>query len=84
MYRNEFMFLISQRERKPSSPARRTETFTSARSVPFSMSASEIPRSTMVCRSSRRYHVASSAERRSGAETISSNGVPPRLKSTRL
>src|SRR5438067_1701470 len=43
MNRNEFMFLISQRGRKPCSPRCRTETLTSARSVPFSMSASARP-----------------------------------------
>ena len=78
------MFLISQRGRNPSSPACRTETLTSARSVPFSISASETSSSPIVWRSRRRNDIASSAERRSGALTISSSGVPPRLKSTRL
>ena len=36
----------------------------------------------MVCRRSWRKRFASSAERMSGAVTISTSGVPPRLKST--
>ena len=76
---NEFMFLISQRVRSSSVPAGRTETFASTRSVPFSISASEMPSSTIVCRSSWRNRFASSAEWMSGAVTISTSGVPPRL-----
>ncbi len=82
MNENEFMFLSSQRVRKASSPRVRTETFASTRSVPFSISASLIPSSTIVCRSSWRNRRASSDERMSGCVTISSSGVPPRLKST--
>ena len=79
---NEFMFFSSQRVRSSSSPTWRTETFASQRSVPFSISASEMPSSTIVWRSSCRKRRASSAERRSGCVTISTSGVPPRLKST--
>ena len=43
MKRIEFTFLISQRV--PSgAPGLRTDTFTSARSEPFSMSPSQVPR----------------------------------------
>src|SRR5881397_2630185 len=51
---NEFMFLSSVQVRSSSEPAGRTETLTSNRSEPFSISASEMPSSTTVCRSSCR------------------------------
>ena len=76
------MFFSSQRVRSSDEPAGRTETFASTRSVPFSISASEIPSSTTVWRSSWRKRRASSAEWMSGPVTISTSGVPPRLKST--
>ena len=76
------MFFSSVRVRSSSEPAGRTETLTSNRIEPFSSSASESPSSTTVCRRSCRKRFASSAEWRSGAVTISSSGVPPRLKST--
>ena len=79
MWLNEFMFLISVRVRSSSLPAGRTETFASTRSVPFSISASEIPSATIVWRSSWRNRLASSAEWMSGSVTISTSGVPPRL-----
>ena len=79
---NEFMFFSSVRVRSSSEPAGRTETLTSQRSEPFSISASEMPSSTTVWRSSWRKRFASSAERMSGCVTISTSGVPPRLKST--
>ncbi len=79
MWLNEFMFLISQRVRSSSEPAGRTETLASTRRVPFSISASEIPSSTIVCRSSCRNLRASSEEWMSGAVTTSTSGVPPRL-----
>ena len=63
-------------------PIGRIETFASARSEPFSMSQSEAPIATTVARSSVRKRRASSGERMSGSETISSSGVPTRLKST--
>jgi len=55
---------------------------TSKRSEPFSISASLIPSSTTVCRSSCRNAFASAGERMSGRVTISTSGVPARLKST--
>ncbi len=76
------MFFSSVRVRSSSAPCGRTETLASTRSVPFSISASEIPSSTIVCRSNCRNRFASSDERMSGAVTISTSGVPPRLKST--
>ena len=63
---NEFMFLSSVRVRSSSEPSGRTETLTSKRSEPFSISASEIPSSTTVWRSSWRKRFACSAEWRSG------------------
>ena len=63
-------------------PIGRIETFASARSEPFSMSQSEAPIATTVARRSVRKRRASSGERMSGSETISSSGVPTRLKST--
>ncbi len=54
----------------------------SQRSEPLSISASEIPSSTIVWRRSWRKRRASSGERMSGSATISTSGVPPRLKST--
>ena len=48
----------------------------------FSISASEIPSSTIVWRRSCRNRRASSLEWTSGPVTISTSGVPPRLKST--
>ena len=77
------MFFSSQRVRSSDDPSGRTETFASTRSVPFSISASEIPSSTIVWRSSCRKRRASSEEWTSGPVTISTSGVPPRLKSTR-
>ena len=76
------MFFSSVRVRSSSEPSGRTETLTSNRSEPFSISASEIPSSTTVCRSSCRNAFASSGERMSGLVTISTSGVPERLKST--
>ena len=63
---NEFMFLSSVRVRSSSEPSGRTETLTSKRSEPFSISASEIPSSTTVWRSSWRKRFACSAEWMSG------------------
>ena len=76
------MFFSSQRVRSSEEPAGRTDTFASTRRVPFSISASEIPSSTIVWRSSCRKRRASSEEWTSGPVTISTRGVPPRLKST--
>jgi hypothetical protein len=80
MKRNEFRFLISQRV--PSgSPARRTETFASQRNDPSCMLPSHTPiQRTSAC-NVRAYATASLAPRRSGSLTISSSGVPARLRS---
>ena len=48
------------------------------------MFTSETPSRLSVARSRRAHSAASSAERRSGSVTISTSGVPPRLKSTTL
>ena len=74
---NEFTFFSSQRVRNPVSPRSRTDTLASTRSVPFSISASEMPLSTIVWRSSCRKRRASSAERMSGCVTISTSGGAP-------
>jgi hypothetical protein len=79
---NEFMFFSSVRVRSSSLPSGRTETFTSKRIDPFSSSASERPSSTTVWRSSWRKRFAVSASWMSGVVTISTSGLPPRLKST--
>ena len=63
-------------------PIGRSETLASTRSEPFSMSHSDAPIATTVARSRVRNRRASSGERRSGSVTISSSGVPTRLKST--
>ena len=76
------MFFSSVRVRSSSEPAGRTETFTSKRIEPLSSSASESPSSTTVWRRSCRKRFVSSAEWSSGSVTISSSGVPQRLKST--
>ena len=46
------------------------------------MLTSETPSWRTVSRSSRAHSAASAASRRSGSVTISTSGVPPRLKST--
>jgi hypothetical protein len=79
---NEFMFLSSVLVPSPISPARRTETFASQRSDPFSMSQSDTPIVWSVFFSRPRKATACSGERRSGSVTISTSGVPQRLKST--
>ena len=79
---NEFMFLSSVLVPKPVSPRRRTETLASQRSDPFSMSQSETPIVCSVFLSRPRNATACSGERRSGSVTISTSGVPQRLKST--
>src|SRR4026208_328026 len=60
MWLKEFMFLISHRVRSSSDPSGRTDTLASTRSVPFSISASEMPSSTIVCRRSCRNRFAPS------------------------
>ena len=76
------MFLSSVLVRSPSSPGSRTDTFASQRSEPSSMFTSETPICFSVVRRSWRKSLASAGERRSGSVTISTSGVPPRLKST--
>ena len=58
------------------------ETLASQRNEPSSMFTSLTPSPRSVVRSSRSHSPACSAERTSGSETISTSGVPPRLKST--
>ena len=76
------MFFSSVLVRYPSSSGLRTDTFASQRSEPSSMFTSETPICFSVVRRSWRNSRASAAERRSGSVTISTSGVPPRLKST--
>ena len=76
------MFFSSVRVRSSSLPSGRTDTLTSKRIEPLSSSASDRPSSTTVCRNSCRNRFAVSASCRSGSVTISTSGVPPRLKST--
>jgi len=80
--RNEFMFLSSHRVPSFSEPAGLTETLASQRSDPSCMLPSFTPSQTRMARSAFRYSTASSAERRSGSETISRSGTPARLRST--
>ena len=79
---NEFMFLSSVLVPNAEAPAGRTETLASQRSDPFSMSQSETPIVCRVFRSRSRNATACSGELRSGSVTISTSGVPQRLKST--
>ena len=80
--RNEFMFFSSVFTPSVCDPTGRTDTLASARMEPSSMLTSLTPRNSSVWRSWRRNVAASDAERRSGSVTISTSGVPPRLKST--
>ena len=79
---NEFMFLSSVLVPSSVDPAGRSETLASQRIEPFSMSQSDTPIVRSVLRSSARNATACSGERRSGSVTISTSGVPQRLKST--
>ena len=76
------MFLSSVFVPSSSLPAGRTETLASTRRLPSSMLTSETSSWRTVSRSSRAQEAAAAAERRSGSVTISTSGVPPRLKST--
>ncbi len=78
------MFLSSVLVPSSVEPAGRTDTFASTRSDPSSMFTSETPSWRSVVRSSAGHSRACSGERRSGSVTISTSGVPPRLKSTQL
>src|SRR3954451_18984269 len=83
MNRKELRFFSSQRV--PSgSPGRRTETVASQRNDPSCMLPSPMPiQMTSAC-SARAYAIASFAPRKSGSDTISSSGVPARLRSMPL
>ena len=61
------------------SPGWWTETLASTRSDPSSILASETPVASRIDRSSDTYVRASSDERMSGRDTISSSGTPDRL-----
>ena len=63
-------------------PPGRTEMLASQRSEPSSMFTSLTPSWRSVARSSRSHSRPARRERRSGSVTISTSGVPPRLKST--
>ncbi len=65
-------------------PAGRIDTLASTRSEPSSMFTSDTPMRRSVAWSRRPNSAASCGERRSGSVTISTSGVPPRLKSTTL
>ena len=79
-----FMFFSSVLVPSVSSPAGRIDTLASQRSEPSSMFTSDTPSWRSVTRSSRSHSEAWAAERTSGSVTISTSGVPPRLKSTML
>jgi hypothetical protein len=78
------MFFSSALVPRLASPAGRIDTFASTRSEPSSMFTSETPIRRSVAWSRRPNSAASAASRRSGSVTISTSGVPPRLKSTML
>ena len=78
----ELRFLISTLLPRPA-PAWLMETLASQRSDPSSMFPSHTPRWRTTRRKYCRKAIASSPERRSGAVTISTRGVPVRLKSSR-
>ena len=78
------MFFSSVLVPNVASPAGRIDTLASTRSEPSSMFTSETPSWRSVTWSSRPNSAACAAERRSGSVTISTSGVPPRLKSTML
>ena len=76
------MFLISIFAPRAVVPLGRTLMFTSQRTMPFSMSQSEMPPWWRISMRVLRYAWAMSALVRSGSETISRSGTPARLKST--
>ncbi len=82
MKRNEFMFLSSVLVPSSVSPRGRTEMLASQRSEPSSMLQSLTPSVSIVFLSSVRNRFACSGVRMSGSVTISTSGVPTRLKST--
>ena len=80
MKRKLFRFLISRRVPN-GAPGRRTETLASQRKLPSCMLPSQMPSQTTSVCSARAYSTASALERMSGSVTISSSGVPARLRS---
>ena len=76
------MFLSSVLVPSSCEPTGRMDTLASARMEPSSIEQSLTPRNSSVWRSWRRKVATSEPERRSGSVTISTSGVPPRLKST--
>ncbi len=76
------MFLSSQRVPSRVAPFGMTDTFASQRNEPSSRLPSFTPSAIRIARSVLRYSIASSMERRSGSQTISSSGTPARLRST--
>ena len=76
------MFFSSVFTPSSSLPAGRTETLASQRRLPSSMLTSETPSWRIVVRSSCAHSRTWAALRRSGSLTISTSGVPARLKST--
>ncbi len=76
------MFLSSVLTPSSWLPAGRSEMLPSTRRLPSSMFTSETPSWRRVSRSSCAHSRAWAALRMSGSVTISTSGVPPRLKST--
>ena len=78
------MFFSSVLVPSSSEPLGRIDTLASQRSEPSSMFTSETPSWRSVTRSRRSHSEACWALRTSGSVTISTSGVPQRLKSTTL
>ena len=76
------MFLSSVLTPSSSAPSGRREMLPSTRRLPSSMFTSLTPSWRIVSRSSCAHSRACAAVRMSGSVTISTSGVPPRLKST--
>ena len=76
------MFFSSVFVPSSSLPTGRIETLASQRSEPSSMFTSQTPSWRSVSRRSVSHSRACAAERTSGSVTISTSGMPPRLKST--
>ncbi len=82
MKRKLFMFFSSALVPSSFVPAGRSEMFASQRRLPSSMFTSEAPIWRIVVRSTCSHSRAAAASWMSGSVTISTSGVPPRLKST--
>ena len=82
MCEKEFTFLISVLTPSRASPWCRTDTFASARRLPSPMLQSLTSAYSRMSLRSVRKARASAGERRSGSVTISTSGVPARLRST--